>query len=124
MEYFKKIDAALKRDELLGGKVPITIYNIKVGANVKRGDLLAADNYSAVFNLATATDTAKVFAVAVTDFEVTAEKNVTSGYVTGVFNLQKLNPHDDATLNALAPAMFRQGIKFTNLKSFYEEAAE
>ena len=105
MEYFKKIEDALKRDELIGGKVPTTIYNIKAGADVKRGDLLAADNYSAVFNLATATDTAKVFAVAMKDFSYSAEKNVTQGYVTGVFNIQKLNPHDDATINALAPAM-------------------
>ena len=124
MEYFKKIEDALKRDELIGGKVPTTIYNIKAGADVKRGDLLAADNYSAVFNLATATDTAKVFAVAMKDFSYSAEKNVTQGYVTGVFNIQKLNPHDDATINALAPAMFRQGIKLTDLKPFYEEAAE
>ena len=104
--------------------MPITIYNIKVGADVKRGDLLAADNFSAVFSLAKAADTAKVFAVAMKDFSYSAENAVTQGYITGVFNLQKLNPNDDATLNALAPAMFRQGIKFTDLKPFYEEAAE
>ena len=120
MEYMQTL-GGVKRDELIGGLYPHKIFNIDIGAgnSVKRGDLLAAANFTATFTLATASDTAKCFAVAVDDYSATATNTIIQGYVSGTFNREKLNPSDTAILDALEPAMRRQNMNLTSLKKYF-----
>ena len=128
MEFYKEFDDVLKRDELIGGHdTPIEINNIKVAqdAELKRGDLLAADNFQATFKLAAASDTAKCFAVAAEDFAASSDSAVTQAYISGRFNRQRLrvSSSDTATvLTTLEPALRRQEIKLSELKTWHEEA--
>ena len=108
----------VKPDELKGGILePFEIFNITVGTDttVARGELLAATDFSATFSLATASDTAKVFAVAVENFTADSDSAVTQAYVRGTFNREKIKPTDTAILTALEPALRRQNILLTAL---------
>ena len=108
----------VKYDELIGNtSEPLDIYNIKISAELKRGDLVAANNFDGTFSLATSSDTSKVFAVATANFE--SDTTVAQGYVSGTFNREKINPSDTAIITALEPALYRQGIKLTSLKPLH-----
>lgn len=122
MEYIQTL-GGVKRDELIGGLYPHKIFNIDIGegGSVKRGDLLAAQNFTATFQPATASDTAKCFAVAVDDYTATETNTIIQGYVSGNFNREKLNPSDTAILDVLEPAMRRQNMNLTTLKKYYTE---
>lgn len=108
----------VKPDELIGGTLePLETFNINVASDttLTRGDLLAATNFSATFSLATAADTAKVFAVARENFTAGSDSSVAPAYVRGTFNREKINPSDTAILTALEPALRRQNILLTTL---------
>ena len=120
MEYTGNFQG-VKRDELIGGTLqPLEIFNVFVAqdAEIKRGDLLAAESFAGTFALATASDTAKVFVVAEKDFTASSESKVTQGYASGTFNREKIRTANNS-LNTLEPALRRQNINLTTLKPFY-----
>ena len=122
-KYFGTIDDTVKRDELFGGGdgIPVELVNIKVGvgAEIQRGNILAADSPTGTFALATASDTSKNLVIAAENFVASdSDSAVTSAYRSGKFNRNKLGT-DTATVTALETELRRQNIILTSLKEIY-----
>lgn len=105
-------------DELLGGTYrPVTYANIKVAADaeIKRGDLMAGDNPTAEFHLATSSDTAVTLCIARDNFTASSDCAVTTAYTGGVFNREKIRLDAGADINNFEAELRRQNIELTAL---------
>lgn len=123
-EYYVEFGDTVERDELQAATPePIELHNIKVAADavIKRGMLLAADNATATFSVATAADTGKYLAIAYTDFTATSDTTVTQAYVSGAFHREKIidGTTDCSVVDALENTMRMQNMRVVSLLDMY-----
>lgn len=123
-EYFWQTDG-IERDELSGGpEVPLTVWNINVGASavIERGQLLCANTPTDDFALvSSAGDASKVLGIAVCNFEADSDHTVTQIYSSGKFNRERIKLGGDSslTLDTFENEMRRQDIWLTSIKGLY-----
>lgn len=123
-KYFWATDG-IERDELSGGpEAPLTVWNVNVGASavIERGQLLCADSPTDEFALVSSSgDASKVLGVAVADFTADADHTVTSIYVSGKFNRERIKLGGDSslTLDTFANELRRQNIHLTSVKELF-----
>ena len=113
------------RDELAGGaEFPLSVWNVNVGASavIERGQLLCASSPTAEFKLVTdASDASKVLGIAACDFTADDTHTVTTAYVAGVFNGNRLKLGGDSTLtiDAFSNELRKQNIHLTSIKDLF-----
>lgn len=123
-EYFYETDGVI-RDELAGGaEFPLSVWNVNVGASavIERGQLLCASSPTAEFKLVTdASDASKVLGIAACDFTADDTHTVTTAYVAGVFNGNRIKLGGDSTLTLepFANELRKQNLHITNIKDLY-----
>lgn len=124
MGYYGEFKNTVTRDELQAAtSEPIELHNINVASDCKiaRGTLLAADNATATFKLATAADTGKYLAIAYTDFEASSDLAVTQAYVSGAFHRERIidGTTDCSVVNALENTLRMQNMRVVSILDLY-----
>lgn len=111
---------AMKVDELIGDNYePLITRNIKFEGEFKRGTLMAAENATATFRPATATDKDKFFVIAAYE---TADSDVAVAYQSGVFNREKIvdGTENHSIVDGLENELRKQNIFLTSIRKNYD----
>lgn len=112
MKYFETV-TGVEYDELLGGtEQPVELWNVTCSssATLTRGDLICAGSASGVYSVVGgASDASKVLAICAADND---GASITSAYVSGRFNRDKITFGGASTINI---SDFEQSLRTQNI---------
>ena len=122
MNYYEQVDGTTT-DELIGGvEVPIIIHNVSVSANasLSRGELICADSLGVYSPATIEADAVKPLCIVAQDCTADSLGGVAQGYVSGVFNAEKVlvGGADSLTAEPFRQSLRSQGIYLTSLKDY------